>query len=227
MPKTSKKYKEACEKVDGDKIYVLSEALKLIKEMPKAKFDESVDVYVKVNIDKNAKVRGLVTFPHGFGKPKIVVVIAKGEKADEAKKAGADVVGDADIIEKIQKGWFDFDTIVSTPDMMKDVSKLGPVLGRKGLMPNPKAGTVTFEIKQAVQAIKKGKTEFKSDKTGVVSLSFGKVSMENDKLQENIKEFYSNLLKSKPSDAKGEYIKSFSISKTMGPGIKINYREMD
>lgn len=227
MVKISKKYQEALKKVDQNKVYPLKEALDLIKDMPKAKFDESVDVSVSLNLDASQRVRGLVSFPHNFGKPKKVIVIAKGEKAEEAKKAGADEVGDADIIEKIKNGWFDFDSVIATPDMMKDVSKLGPILGKKGLMPNPKAGTVTFEIIDAVQSIKKGKTEFKSDKAGIVGLSSGKVSMENDKLLENIKEFYSSLLKNKPSDAKGEYIRSFSISKTMGPGVKINFREID
>ncbi len=226
MTKPSKKYKQALEKVDRDKLYLIEDALKLVKDMLKLNFDESVDVSVYLNLSKNQRVRGVITFPHIFGKPKRVVVIAKGEKVEEAKKAGADAVGDADIIEKIKKGWFDFDAVVTTPDMMKDVSKLGPILGKKGLMPNPKIGTVTLEIKQAVESIKKGKTEFKSDKSGVVNLSFGKTSMEEEKLKENIKEFYSGLLKSRPQDAKGEYIRSFTISKTMSPGIKINHREM-
>ena len=226
MAKFSKKYKEAIEKVDRRRMYPVKDALDLVKDMPPAKFDESVDAYVRVNLGKTQRIRGVVTFPHCFGKPKKVVVIAKGEKAEEAKNSGADIVGDSDIIEKIKKGWFDFDVVVATPDMMKDVSKLGPLLGRKGLMPNPKAGTVTFEIEQAVKAVKKGKTEFRSDKTGVVSLSFGKVSMESDKLIENVREFYIDLLKSRPQDAKGEYMKSFTIAKTMGPGVKINFREI-
>jgi len=226
MTKISKKYKQAIEKVNRNKTYLVEDALKLVKDMPKANFDESVDVSVKLSLGKNQRVRGVMTFPHCFGKPKRVVVIAKGEKAEEAQKAGADAVGDNDMIEKIKKGWFDFDAVVTTPDMMKEVSKLGPLLGRKGLMPNPKIGTVTSEIKQAVESIKKGKTEFKSDKSGVVNFSCGKVSMENEKLGDNVKEFYSGLLKNRPQNVKGEYVESFTISKTMGPGIKINHREM-
>ncbi len=227
MSKSGKKYKEALEKIDRNKLYLSAEALKLVKNMPLAKFDESVDVYARLNLGKGQRVRGILTFPNSFGKPKRVIVIAKGEKAEEAKQAGADEVGDSDIIEKINKGWFDFDSVVATPDMMKDVSKLGPVLGRKGLMPNPKTGTLTFEIKQAVQAIKKGKIEFKSDKTAIVGISIGKLSMDDDKLIENINEFYASLLKSRPQDVKGEYVSSFFISKTMGPGIKINFREIN
>ena len=227
MVKLSKKYKEAYEKVDRNKVYPIKEAVEIVKSMPVGKFDESVDVSVRLNLGKGQRIRGILTFPNNFGKPRRVVVIAKGEKAEEAKSAGADEVGDSDIIEKIKKGWFDFDSVVATPDMMKDVSKLGPVLGRKGLMPNPKSGTVTFEIKQAVNAIKKGKTEFKSDKAGNVGLSFGKVSMESDNLIENISEFYNSLLKSRPQDVKGEYIMTLAISKTMGPGVKVNYREIN
>jgi len=226
MATISKKYKQALEKIDRTKTYEIEEALNLMKELPGAKFDESVDASVRLNLDKNQRVRGILTFPHAFGKPKRVVVIAKGEKAEEATKAGADIVGDVDVISKIKKGWNEFDTVVTTPDMMKDVSKLGPVLGKKGLMPNPKAGTVTFEIKQAVEAIKKGKVEFRSDKAGIVNISFGKASMDSSQLIENIKEFYTSLVKSRPPDVKGEYIMNFSVSKTMSPGIKINYREI-
>lgn len=226
MVKVSKKYKEAIEKVDRNKLYEITEALKLVKEMPLAKFDESLDLSIKLNLGKGQRIRGVVIFPNNFGKPKRIVVLAKGEKAEEAKKAGADHVGDTDLIEKINKGWFEFDAVVATPDMMKDVSKLGPVLGRKGLMPNPKTGTVTFELKQAINEIKKGKTEFKSDKTGIVSISVGKLSMDENKLQENIDEFYSSLIKSKPQDSKGEYVSSFIITKTMGPGVKVNFREI-
>ena len=226
MAKISKKYKQASTQVDRNKMYLVEDALKLVKDMPKVNFDESIDASIKLNLSKNQRIRGVLIFPYLFGKPKKVVVIAKGEKAEQAKKAGANTVGDTDLIEKIKKGWFDFDAIVTTPDMMKEVSKLGPILGKKGLMPNPKIGTVTLEVKQAVELIKKGKTEFRSDKTGVVNLSCGKVSMENEKLMENVKEFYNSLLKSRPPDVKGEFIKSFTISKTMGPGIRINYREL-
>jgi len=226
MAKRSKKYRESLTKIEKDKLYSLEEAIKTVKEFPKAKFDESVDVSVNLNLGKNQRIRGVAVLPNSFGKPKRVVVIAKGEKAEDAKKAGADFVGDIDIIEKIKKGWFDFDVVIATPDMMKDVSKLGPILGKKGLMPNPKTGTVTMNIKEAVQEAKKGRVEFKSDRAGVVNLSIGKVSMEDKKLVENFKEFYSNLLKTKPQDAKGEYVKKVYLTTTMGPGVKINHREI-
>lgn len=224
--KRSKKYKEAFKQVDRNKVYHLKEAFEVLKSMANLKFDESIDTSVKLNLGKAQRIRGVLMFPNVFGKTKRVVVIAKGEKAEEAKKAGADFVGDADIIEKISKGWFEFDTVISTPDMMKDVSKLGQALGRKGLMPNPKTGTVTFEIKKAVEDAKKGKIEFKSDKEGVVGLTIGKASMDVPKLIENIHEFYHSLIKNKPKDAKGEYIESFVVSKTMSPGIKIDFKNI-
>ncbi len=226
MAKLTKKYKDSIEKIDKTKLYELEEAIKSIKEMPAAKFDESVDMSARLHLGKGQRIRGVVTFPNIFGKPKKIVVLAKGDKAEEAKTAGADFVGDEDIIKKIQKGWTEFDAVVATPDMMKDASKLGPLLGRKGLMPNSKTGTVTFELKQAIGQIKKGKTEFKSDKTGIVSISFGKISMDDQKLKDNIIELYSSLLKTKPQDAKGEFVESVSVSKTMGPGLKINFREI-
>lgn len=224
--KKSKKYNEAMTKIDKAKIYQLKEAVELLKEMPKAKFDESLESAVTLNLGKSQRIRGVLMYPHTFGKPKKIVVIAKGEKAEEAKKAGADFIGDTDIIQKIAKGWTDFDSVVATPDMMKDVSKLGPVLGRKGLMPNPKTGTVTFEIKKAVTEAKQGRAEFKSDKEGVVGVSVGKISMETDQLLENINAFYSSLLKTKPKDAKGEYVINFTVSKTMSPGIRIDFKSL-
>lgn len=222
----SKKYRNDLEKIDRSRTFTLEEGIQTLRNLPARKFDEGIDISVKLNLNKSQKVRGVLVFPNNFGKTKRVVVIAKGEKAEEAKKAGADFVGDADIIEKIQKGWFDFDVVVATPDMMKDVSKLGPTLGKKGLMPNPKTGTVTFEIKKAVEDSKKGRAEYRSDKDGVVGLSVGKVSMEPDKIIENAKEFYHNLVKIKPQDVKGDYIKSLTISRTMSPGIRINFKDI-
>lgn len=222
----SKAYKQALEKIDREKNYSLEESVKLVKEFPVRKFDESIDVSVSLNLGKSQKCRGIMIFPHVFGKTKRVVVIAKGEKAEEAKTAGADFIGDNDIIEKIQKGWFDFDVVIATPDMMKEVSKLGPTLGKKGLMPNPKTGTVTFEIKKAVDEVKKGRVEFRADKDGVVGLSVGKVSMDTNKIVENVKEFYHNLVKTKTQDVKGDYVKNVVISKTMSPGLKINFKEL-
>jgi len=226
MSKRSKKYNEALKMYDKEKRYSLEEALNILKGFPKPNFDETIEVSVKLNLKKSQKIRGLVTFPNIFGNPKRVVVFAKGEKADEAKKAGAEAVGDDDLIEKIKKGWLEFDAAVATPDMMKDVSKLGPILGRRGLMPNPKTGTVTFEIKNAVEEIKKGKSEFKSDKDGVVGIAVGKISMDISKLIDNIIAFYESLKKTRPADAKGEYINSMAISKTMSPGVKIDFRDL-
>ncbi|MDD5066027.1 MAG: 50S ribosomal protein L1 [bacterium] len=222
----SKKYKSDLQKVDKTKIYPLEEGMKIIKELPARKFDESVDITVKLNLNKNQRIRGVIILPHTFGKTKRVVVIAKGEKAEEAKKAGADFIGDADIIDKIQKGWFDFDAVIATPDMMKEVSKLGPTLGKKGLMPNPKTGTVTFEIKKAVDEAKRGRTEYKSDKDGIIGISVGRASMEAEKILENAKEFFHSLSKIRPQDIKGEYIKSFTLSRTMSPGVKIDFKEI-
>lgn len=222
----SKAYKQALEKIDREKTYSLEEGIKIVKEFPVRKFDESIDVSVSLNLGKSQKCRGIMIFPNVFGKTKKVVVIAKGEKAEEAKTAGADFIGDNDIIEKIQKGWFDFDVVIATPDMMKEVSKLGPTLGKKGLMPNPKTGTVTFEVKKAVDEVKKGRVEFRADKDGVVGLSVGKVSMDTNKIVENVKEFYHNLVKTKTQDVKGDYVKNVVISKTMSPGLKINFKEL-
>ncbi len=222
MAKVSKKYKEALEMYDKNKEYALDEAIEILKKFPKAKFDETIDVSIKLKLNKSQRVRGVVSLPNSFGKPRKVVVIAKGEKAIEAEKAGADFVGDTDIIDKIKKGWLDFDAVIATPDMMKDVGKLGPILGRRGLMPNPKTGTVTFDVAQAVADIKKGKFEFRSDKDGVVALGVAKVSMDNDKIKENIKAFYDAVVKIRPADLKGEYIKSVTISKTMSPGVRVD-----
>lgn len=224
--KKSKKYKESLKAVDQTKLYSLKEAVEKLKSFPKLKFDESVDVSITLDLDKGQKVRAVIMFPHTFGAPKKVVVIAKGEKAEEAKKAGADFIGDSDLIEKISKGWFEFDTVISTPDMMKDLSKLGPTLGRRGLMPNPKTGTVTMDIKKAVEDSKKGRIEYKTDKEGVIGLCIGKISMDTEKIIDNINELYHSVHKNKPKDQKGEYMVNLVLSKTMSPGIKVDFKNI-
>ena len=223
MGKRSKKYQEALKIYDKQKKYSLDEAIEILKKFPKMKFDESIQVSIKLNLKKNQRIRGNVTFPHTFGKPPVVVVFAKGEKAEEAKKAGADYVGDTDLINKIQKeGWVDFDAAVATPDIMKEVSKLGPILGRRGLMPNPKTGTVTFDIANAIAEIKKGRYDFRTDRDGVVALAVAKISMDKEKIIDNIREFYKSVLKIKPTDVKGEFVKSVAISKDMSPSVRVD-----
>ncbi len=226
MAKRSKKYKEALKMYDKLKKHTLEDAIKVLKEFPKSKFDESVEMSARLNLKKNQRIRGVVVFPHTFGKPKKVVVFAKGEKAEEAKNAGADFVGDTDLIEKIQKGWLDFDAAVATPDMMKEVSKLGPILGRRGLMPNPKTGTITFNLQDAIKEIKRGKVEYRSDRNGVVGIAVGKISMDNQKIIDNIMSFYESLIKTRPADVKGEYVKRLSVSTTMSPGVKIDIKSL-
>ena len=211
-------------KVDKRKLYDVSEAVKLMKEVKFAKFNETVEVTVKVVHKSLQNVRGAVTLPNGTGKEVRVLVICKGDKQKEAKDAGADFVGADDVIEKIKGGWLDFDAVVATPDMMKEVGKLGPVLGRKGLMPKPKAGTVTDDVKGIVKELKGGRVEYKADKTGVIHLGVGKISFEDSQIEENVKAFFGQVVKDKPSDAKGNYIKSVHICSTMGPGIKINHK---
>ncbi len=222
--KRSKRYNEAIKKYDIDKIYDLEKGIEILKSTATAKFDETVEVSFRLNLKKSHTIRDTVVLPNTYGKEKRVLVFAKGDKAKEAQDAGAAYVGDNDLIEKVKGGWVDFDVVVATPDMMKEVGKLGPVLGRKGLMPNPKVGTVTMEIKEAVGELKKGKIEFRADKAGVVHLGLGKASMEAAKLKENIKILYDELLRKRPTDLKGEYIDSMYISSTMGPGIKINMK---
>ncbi|OGS20657.1 MAG: 50S ribosomal protein L1 [Elusimicrobia bacterium RIFOXYA2_FULL_40_6] len=211
--------------VDKSKQYLVDEAVELVKKTAKAKFDETVDVHIKLGIDPKKSeqlVRGTVVLPNGTGKTKKVAVIAKGEKVKEAEEAGADVVGAEDLMEKISKGWMDFDVLVSTPDMMKELSKLGKVLGPKGLMPNPKAGTVSFDLAKTVKELKGGRIEFKNDDFGIIHSAVGKASFEKEKLAENLKTLIETVVKSKPSAIKGIYIESISISSTMGPGIKLN-----
>ncbi len=225
MKKHGKKWQMASKVVDMGKSHTIEEATSLLKETGYMKFDGSVDANIRISYKSLQNVRGMFQLPHGTGKSIRVLVFAREDKHAEAKEAGAEYVGSADLIEKIQREkWTDFDACVATPDMMKDVGKLGQILGRKGLMPKPKAGTVTVDVSQAIKKIKSGFMEYRSDKTGVVSVKVGRVSFSPEKLQENIKALYRSLIKEKPSDAKGEYIRSFFVSASMGPGIRLNHR---
>ncbi|MGC5327804.1 50S ribosomal protein L1 [Brevibacillus sp. SYSU BS000544] len=224
MPKHGKKYQESQKLVDKNKVYEVSEGVNLVKQTAKAKFDETVEVAFRLGVDPkraDQQIRGAVVLPHGTGKVQRVLVFAKGEKAKEAEAAGADFVGDADMIAKIQGGWFDFDVVVATPDMMGEVGKLGRVLGPKGLMPNPKTGTVTFDVTKAVNEIKAGKIEYRVDKAGNIHAPIGKVSFDADKLVENLAALTEALNRAKPAAAKGVYMKNVSISSTMGPGVRV------
>jgi len=221
----AKRLKELSKLVDANKLYSVEEAADLVKQTAKAKFDESVEIHIRLGIDPRQSdqiVRGTILLPNGIGKTRKVAVIAKGEKQLEAEKAGADKVGATEIVEEISKGIMDFDVLVATPDSMKDLSKVAKILGPKGLMPNPKAGTVTFDIEKTVKDLKKGRVEYKNDSFGIIHCSVGKASFEKDKLVENIKTIVGAVLKAKPSAAKGQYVKSISISSTMGPGIYID-----
>ena len=226
--KRAKKYQEAEKLIEKNKAYEAKEALELIEKLPKAKFDETVELHVKLGVDSkhaDQQVRGTVVLPNGTGKTLRVLVFAKGEKAKEAEAAGADFVGAEELIPKIEKeNWFDYEVIVATPDMMGVVGRLGKVLGPKGLMPNPKSGTVTMDVTKAIKEIKSGKVEYRLDKTNIIHLGFGKVSFGADKLVENYETIINAIIKAKPAAAKGQYIKSVSISTTMGPGIFINQR---
>ena len=225
MAKKSKKMQEALKKVDAAKAYSVEEAVALAKETNIAKFDATVEVAYKLNVDPkkaDQQIRGAVVLPNGTGKTQTVLVFAKGEKAKEAEAAGADFVGDDDMVQKIQGGWFDFDVVVATPDMMATVGKLGRVLGRKGLMPNPKTGTVTMDVTKAVNEVKAGKVTYRVDKAGNVHVPIGKVSFEDDKLVENFKTIHETLVKAKPSAAKGQYMKNISVTTTFGPGIHVD-----
>lgn len=225
MAKRGKKYLEAAKLVDRMKAYPVNEAVELAKKTNIANFDATVEAAFRLGVDPkkaDQNIRGAVVLPNGTGKTQKVLVFAKGEKAKEAEAAGADYVGDTDYIEKIKEGWFDFDVIVATPDMMGEVGKLGRILGPKGLMPNPKTGTVTFDVAKAVKEIKAGKVEYRVDKAGNVHVPIGKTSFENEKLVENLQAILEALLKAKPASAKGTYVKNVSITTTMGPGIKVD-----
>jgi large subunit ribosomal protein L1 len=225
--KRGKQYTQALAKVDRQAYYAIEDAVKMMKDVSYAKFDETIELSVKLNMKKSQSVRDTVVLPHQFAEEKKVLVFAKGEKAEEAKEAGAAYVGDVDLVEKIRGGWLDFDVAVATPDMMKDVGRLGPILGRRGLMPNPKTRTVTFDIKEALAELKQGRIEFRSDKTGVVHLAIGKVSMEPVQVVENLRLVVREIIRKRPSDAKGEFVKSVVISPTMGPGVKVDARGLE
>ena len=223
--KHGKKYREAIQKYDKLTVFDCNQAVGLVKDMAYAKFDETVELTLRLNLKKSQTVRDTLVLPHQFTQDKKILVFAKGEKAEEAKSAGADYVGDADLVKKIQDGWLDFDVAVATPDMMKDVGRLGPILGRRGLMPNPKTKTVTFDLEAAIVELKRGRTEFRSDKTNLIHCAVGKVSMAPEALVENITLVVSEVEKRRPPDVKGMFIKSAAIASTMGPGVKLDFRE--
>ncbi len=221
-----KKYQDSVKKIDKNMLYDTADAMKLVVDTATAKFDETVELHVKLGVDSrhaDQQVRGAIVLPHGTGKTQRVLVFAKAAKADEAKAAGADFVGEMDLVEKIQKeNWFDFDVVVATPDMMGVVGRLGKVLGPKGLMPSPKAGTVTMDVTKAVNEIKAGKVEYRLDKTNIIHCPIGKVSFGPEKLSENFAALMGAIIKAKPAAAKGQYIKSCTVAATMGPGVKVN-----
>lgn len=227
--KHGKKYKAALAKIDRAKRYPLSEAVKLVKENKMAKFDESVEVSIRLGVDpKQADqvVRGTVLLPHGTGKKIRVLVLAKGEKIKEAEQAGADFTGADEFVEKITGGWMDFDAVVATPDMMGTVGKLGKILGPRGLMPNPKSGTVTFDVAKAVKDLKAGKIEYRVDKAGIIGAAIGKTSFAENQILENARNFLSTIVRAKPASSKGTYLKSAVLSSTMGPGVKLDTNEI-
>lgn len=223
--KRGKKYQDALKKVDSKKEYAVKDAVQLVKNIAYANFDSTIEVAFNLNVDTkqaDQQLRGAVVLPNGTGKDQTVIVFANGENAKAAQEAGADFVGDDDLVEKIQDGWLDFDVAIATPDMMPKVGRLGRVLGPKGLMPNPKTGTVTMNVAQAVKEIKAGKVEYRPDKVGNIQMTIGKVSFGADKLQENLKAVYEALVKARPSTVKGSYVKNVSVASTMGPGIKVD-----
>ena len=224
--KRGKKYQEAVKKFDRNKQYSLTEAAQIVKDCAFASFNETVEVAVSLSLKKSQSVRDTVVLPNQFMAQKKILVFAKGDKAEEAKAAGAAYVGDTDLIDKIRGGWMDFDIAVATPDMMKDVGRLGPILGRRGLMPNPKTHTVTNDIKEALAELNKGRVEFRSDKTGVVHLAVGKVDMDAAKIAENAQATITEIIRKKPSDAKGDFILSVALSSTMGPGVHVNAKDV-
>jgi len=227
--KRGKRYRELSKLVEKDKVYSVQEAVQLVKKSSNAKFDETIELCLRLGIDpkrQDQAVRGTVLLPHGTGKSKVVAVVAKGEKAKEAEKAGADVVGGEDLIEKIAKEGIKFDALITTPDCMRDLSKLGKILGPKGLMPSPKTGTVTFEIADAIKRIKAGQVEFRIDGYGIIHLCVGKASFEEKKLVDNISTVIGEVQRVRPPSVKGQYLRSISVSSTMGPGIRVSLPSM-
>jgi large subunit ribosomal protein L1 len=226
MPKHGKRYRAAAKKVDADKKYELAEALGLAKDSNSEKFDESLDVAVRLSVDPrkaDQNIRGSIVLPRGTGKKFRILVFAKGEKEKEAREAGAEEVGGDDLVAKVQGGWTDFDRVVATPDMMGQVGKLGKVLGPRGLMPNPKTGTVTFDVKQAIEQIQAGKVDYRVDKSGIVHVSLGKASFSVEDLKENFDTLMAALVKAKPASSKGHYVRGVSVSTTMGVGVRVAY----
>ena len=224
MKRKSKRLKQALGKIERDKAYTISEALALMKQLPKVKFDESIDLAFKLNVDVKKTgelVRGTAVLPFGTGKKRRVLAFVKGEAEAQAKKAGADIVGSSELIEKVSKGFMEFDCVVATPEMMREVSRLGKILGPRGLMPSPKTGTVTIDIENVIKELKAGKIEFRVNKQGALHVSIGRISFPQESLEENFKVFFNALNQSRPSSVKGQFIKSFFISTTMGPGLKV------
>lgn len=226
MPKRGKNYQDSEKLIDKSKLYDVDEALALVKQVAKAKFDETVELAVRLGVDPrhaDQQVRGTVVLPHGTGRSVKVLVLAKGDKVQEALDAGADYAGAEEYVEKIQKeNWFDFDVVIATPDMMGMVGRIGRILGPKGLMPNPKSGTVTFEVQKAVEETKAGKVEYRVDKAAIINVPIGKVSFDQNKLEENFNTIMAAIIKSKPASSKGRYLKSVTLSSTMSPGIRLN-----
>ena len=224
MAKAGKKYQEACKLIEAGKFYTPAEAMDLVKKTATAKFDETIELHVRLGVDPkypDQQVRGAIVLPNGTGKSKRVLVFAKGEKVKEAEAAGADFVGSDEIVQKIQGGWPDFDVAVATPDMMGTVGRLGKILGPRGLMPNPKLGTVTMDLQKAISEVKAGKVEYRTDKAGNVHVSIGKASFDAEKLQQNFQALIDTLIRVKPAAAKGQYIRSITVASTMGPGVPV------
>ena len=224
MAKAGKKYQEACKLIEAGKFYTPAEAMDLVKKTATAKFDETIELHVRLGVDPkypDQQVRGAIVLPNGTGKSKRVLVFAKGEKVKEAEAAGADFVGSDEIVQKIQGGWLDFDVAVATPDMMGTVGRLGKILGPRGLMPNPKLGTVTMDLQKAISEVKAGKVEYRTDKAGNVHVVIGKASFDAEKLQQNFQALMDTLIRVKPAAAKGQYIRSITVASTMGPGVPV------